>query len=317
MTEAGERWQRWLRLLRSAVVVNWPVKLTALVLSTVLWAAVAAEEPTTQLAPVNVAVMPPRGRTLTEPPPPVQALFAGPARELIKLYSSPPVIRVEIPDTLSGSEFTAELRPVDLNIARDIDATVRDVQPRLVTFKLDDVVRRTVRVVPRVTIIPDSGYALVGGIGVTPSVVTVRGPEAAVRDISEIATTSLQMTEVTEPVRRLVALDTTGLGSIRVTPAQVEVIAEVAPMSERVLMGVPVLVRGERGQWMSDPPAVIVTVRGPSARLVRLTRDSVDVVAAPTGTGELERVALQAIAPAGLSVTVTPDSVTVQRRVRG
>ena len=313
----AERWQRWLRQLRSAIVVNWPIKLTALVLSTVLWAAVAAEEPTTQLAPVNVVVHPPRGRSLTEPPSAVQALFAGPARELIKLYGSPPVIRIDVPDTVSGSEFTTELFPANVIIARDIDATVRDVQPRLLTLKLDDVVSRRVSVTPRVTIVPDSGYALVGGIGVTPGFVTIQGPDAAVRRVSEVPTTSLQMTEVTEPVRRAVALDTTGLASIRVTPAEVEVTAEVAPVSERVLMGVPVTVRGERGQWAVDPVAVIVTVRGPSARLARLTRDSLDVLAAPVGGGEPERVPLQGIAPAGLTVTVTPDSATVQRRIRG
>lgn len=310
-------WRRWGRTLRAAVLVNWPIKLTALVLSAVLWAAVAAEEPTTQLVPVNVVVRPPPGRALTSPLPQVQALYAGSSRELIKLFSTPPVLQKTIPDTLTGSRYTLELTPGELTRASDIDAVAQDVQPRVITVQLDDVARSTVRVMPRVNIVPDSGYALTAGIAVTPGSVTLRGPENAVREVEAVPTVQLELTGVTGPVRRTVALDTTGLGTARVIPAEVEISADVAPISERVLMGVPILVRSERGQWQADPPAVIVTVRGPSARIVRLTRDSVDVVAVvPPGTEGPARVALEAVPPAGLGVTLTPDSVTVSRRTR-
>ena len=40
--------------------------------------------------------------------------------------------------------------------------------------------------------------------------------------------------------------------------------AQPAAVSERVLMGVPVTIQADRAGWAADPPAVIVTVRGPS-----------------------------------------------------
>ena len=49
--------------LKRAIAANWPIKLTALVLATVLWAAVEAEEPTTQLIPVSVTITTPARAT--------------------------------------------------------------------------------------------------------------------------------------------------------------------------------------------------------------------------------------------------------------
>jgi len=65
----------WTARVRDGLVVNWPAKLTALLLSGVLWAAVAAEEPTTQLVPVTLVVQPPPGRTLKGTLPSVQAVY--------------------------------------------------------------------------------------------------------------------------------------------------------------------------------------------------------------------------------------------------
>jgi hypothetical protein len=304
--------------VRSAVLTNWPAKLTALLLSGVLWAAVAAEEPTTQLVPVTLAVQLPPGRTLMEPLPAVQAVYVGSTRELIKLYSSPPTIQKVLPDTLSGSAYELALSPQDLLTGRRVNVHAEDVQPRVVRVVLDDVVRRTVPVSLRITIVPDSDYAVYGGIAVQPNSVTVQGPDPAVREIAEVPTVALELTDVDGPVHRTVPLDTSPLGPVRVVPAAVDVSADVVFMAERVLMGVPVAIRAERAAGFEvDPPAVLVTVRGPGQRLARLTRDSVLVLATPQTTDRSERVALEVIAPDGLSGVAMPDSATVTRRGRG
>jgi hypothetical protein len=308
----------WAARARSAVLVNWPAKLTALLLSGVLWAAVAAEEPTTQLVPVTLAVQPPAGRSLTTPLPAVQAVYVGSTRELIKLYSSPPTIRKVLPDTLSGSEFELTLSPQDLLTPGRINVRPEDVQPRTLRLTLDAIVRRTVEVVSRVVIEPDSGYALLEGIAVEPGSVTVTGPDSAVRAITDVATVNLEIRGVDGPVRRIVPLDTAPLGIVRVTPAEVAVSAEVVFMAERVLMGVPVTIRSDRAaQLVADPPAVLVTVRGSSSRLARLTRDSVLVVAAPESMELPVAIRLEVVPPDGVTGVATPDSAVITRRGRG
>lgn len=304
--------------IRTAILVNWPAKLTALLLSGVLWAAVAAEEPTTQLVPVNLEVDPPTGRSLAGELPPVQAVYVGSTRELIKLYTSPPVIRKVLPDTLTGSEYTLELSPQDLIAGRRINVRPEDVQPRAVTIRLDAVVQRSVGVEPRVTIVPDSDFALVGGIGVSPPTVIVSGPDSAVRSLATVPTVRLELRSVSTPVRRTLAIDTVGLGAVRVSPESVQVSADVAFVAERVLGGVPVTVRSDRpGNVTADPAVVLVTIRGASRRLASLTRDSLAVYASSVSGDSTERVILEVIAPDGVTGVATPDSVTLTRRTRG
>jgi YbbR domain-containing protein len=295
------------------------MKVTALAFAAILWAAVAAEEPTIQRVAVSLRVRAPEGRPLTRALPPVYGVFSGPARELLKLVASPPIVHVAIPDTSIDSVYTVQLAAKDVEIAKNIDVRPESVEPRTLTLTLENVARRMVPVVPRVTVRPDSGFAMFGGVAVTPESVLVVGSGPQLSHIHEITTLPVELSDVSGPVRRTVLLDTSGMGSVRFTRNDVEISTEVGPFSERVLMGIPVTVRGERGggAWSSEPPAVIVTVRGPPARLGLLTRDSVEVAATAEGTGRPETVRLEVKAPTGVNATATPDTAVVQRRSRG
>jgi YbbR domain-containing protein len=307
-----------LTALRDKLLNNWPIKLTAIVLATVLWAAVAAQEPTTSLVPVSLVIDPPEGRALTQPVPTVRALYAGSTRELLKLYGAPPLIRKTIPDTLTALTYTLELEPGDLLTPSGVDVQARDVEPRLVQVGIGDVSRRILRVLPRVSVRPDSGYDLIGPITVTPPTVTVAGPMAQIQGLGEIRTVTHDIDGARATVTQELAIDTALLGVIRVTPLAVMVTIPIGPVSERVLMGVPVTMRGRQASlWSAEPLAVLVTVRGAKERLLTLTRDSVEVIAVPAGTGAtLETVRLEVAAPAGIEAAATPDSAVLRRKRR-
>jgi hypothetical protein len=49
------------------------------------------------------------------------------------------------------------------------------------------------------------------------------------------------------------------------------------------------------------------------ARLARLTRDSIEVAAAPEGSGRPETVRLRVVAPVGIDAAAMPDTAVVQR----
>ncbi|MDH3478512.1 MAG: CdaR family protein [Gemmatimonadota bacterium] len=312
------QWKNAFSRFRAVLLDNWPIKVTALILAAILWAAVAAEEPSTQLVPVRLEIEPPPGRSIVSSEhPPVQALFTGTARELIKLYGRPPVIRKALPDSISGSEFQVQLSIADLGTIEGAAVKVQQIEPRTVTVQLDDVAQRSVPVIPRVALDPDSGYQLFGSIIVTPRNITIRGPEARISELDSVVTVALELRGVTNPVSQRLAIDTAGLGGLRLSHQEVLVEADVGGFAEKVLMGIPVvIVSSPPGGWVSDPRLVSVTIRGRRIRLPALTRDSVRVRARPQGGARETIVGLEVTTPRDVTAWVTPDSVVVRRVIR-
>jgi hypothetical protein len=293
---------------------NWPIKLTALVLSAVLWAVVAAEEPTTEIIPVELEVALPAGRALSRPIGRVQALYSGSARELFKLYGQPPRIVKSIPDTVSGFAFTLELSVADLITRPDADVNAVEVQPELIRIVLDDAVEQNVPVTLRAAVTADSGYAIVEAPRVVPDSVTVRGPSVHVQSVRSLPTEATDLRGLRSSIRRTVRVDTTGLGVVRIVPTEVDIVVNVAELATRLIIGVPMEVRSDRGgAWVTDPPAVAVMVQGVAARLRTLTRDSLQATVSISGATDEEFAAVTLRPPAGLTATPTPDSVTVRR----
>lgn len=296
--------------VKRAIAANWPIKVTALALATVLWAAVAAEEPTTQLIPVSINVTTPANRTLTQQLPPVQAVYEGSARELIKLYTSPPLIRIVVPDTLTESFFTFNLSPQDVILASEADVALRDVIPNRLTIVLDDEAQRRVPVIPRVSLQTDSGFVVTGPVVAVPESVVVIGPEAQVLRIGRVYTDSLALNRVRESVTRTIPIDTSAFGVVRLSQHEVEVQASVEAVAQRTFVGVPVVIAS--GVWQSIPTTVELHVTGPAALVRSLTRDRF-VVTADSSTSEGEMVPVHVVPPEGVTATVSPDSVQARR----
>lgn len=300
------------RKLGGLAVANWPIKLTALVLAIVLWAVVTAEETTTQLVPVTLVVQPPEGRTVIDTLPAVQARYRGTLRELVKLLN-PPVIRKEVPAT-TGAEHIIQLSPEDLQGVDNADVMALEVLPGSIRVVLDDIHRKVVPVISRVELRPESGHEMFGNVRISPTTVTIQGPEALVNPFENARTVEFRRFGLTEPVGYTIQIDTIGFGLVTVEPQQVRVTADIGPVATQVLMGVAVVVEGP-GEWESLTSAVSVTVRGPESRVALFTRDSLRVVARPIGTddtGDWVVVALEVVVPDGISGTATPDSVRVR-----
>ncbi len=312
----SKRWHGAVRRLRAYLVENWPIKLTALILAAIVWAAVAAQEPTTQLVPVRLDITPPEGRSIVGEPPQVQALFAGTARELIKLYRNQPVIQLALPDTITGAAYLLDLSVADIGAIEGAAVTAQQIEPRSVTISLDEVARRLVPVRHRVAVEPDSGYQVFGDVTVSPSSLTVQGPQTLVATVEALYTVPLTLTAVTSSQRRRVAIDTAGL-PVQLSETHVTVAVAVEALADRVFDGVRVTVDApDGGAWTTDPVAVAVTVHGRESRLASLTRDSIRVLASPP-QGQSAGVVQLLIPPlTDIELRATPDSVLVRRMDR-
>ncbi len=298
--------------IRQAIVTNWPIKLTALALATVLWVVLSAEQPGTRFIPVRLDVQTPADRVLAKEIPQVQVLVGGAARELLKLYTDPPVISKIVPDSVTESTLTIELSLQDVILPPNADVTLQELMPRRVVVTLDDLHSRSVPIVSRVSVEPASGFVFLG-LRVLPESVSVIGPEAQVNRIGNVYTVALDLETVRSTVRRAVAIDTTAFGVVRLSQPEVEIEARIDRIRQRTIGGVPVVIGG--GVWGSEPATVQVAVRGPASRLATLNRDSL-LVTATAATVEGEMLVLSVRPPTGLTATVSPDSVRAQRIIQ-
>jgi len=299
--------------IKSAVVANWPIKITALALAAVLWAALSAEQPTAQLIPVRLDIRIPDDRILAQALPQVQARVGGPPRELIKLYTNPPVLTKVVTDSTTGASITIDLSPQDVILPLDAGVTLQEIVPPRLVVQLGDVRRRSVPVYSRGIVRAASGFVLLGPVRIVPESVTVIGAQAPVNRLGRLYTIPLDLPDVRRTLRRNVDIDTTALGLVTLSQSQVEIEVRVDQITQRTIGGVPVVIGG--GVWGSVPSTVAVTVHGPAARLSTLNRYSL-LVTAPAAAAEGDMLALSVRPPTGLTATVAPDSVQAQRIIQ-
>lgn len=125
----------WKRALRAAFTEKLPLKAAAIFFALVLWLVVSAEEPTEEVVPVRISAALDSGVVVEGEVPAVRALVMGRGRELLKLYTAPPVIYRRIRSGLRDS-VRVEIGPADVDLPPGVTASVRDVRPRVVTFRL-------------------------------------------------------------------------------------------------------------------------------------------------------------------------------------
>ncbi|MGH8699512.1 MAG: CdaR family protein, partial [Burkholderiales bacterium] len=250
----------------SALVTrNWPIKLAALFLSLMLYVGVAGQKPTTQLFELQLQVDAPRGRTVRSEVPTIAVQITGRGLEVFKLRNAAPVLRFAVPDTLTGAEWVLHLQPGDVRLPQGADVRVDDVLPREIRVQLDPVSSKEVRIVPLITVIPDSGHFLEGGIALTPSVVRLVGSEQALAAVESVTTAPVRFTGVTGFFTRMVPIDTLPLGLVRVSPKEVEISVDVRAVARRSFAGVPVETgAGALRTFEFTPARVSVSVEGPA-----------------------------------------------------
>lgn len=211
------------RRLAAAFTQRLPLKGTALFLSIVLWFVVNAKEPQIEL--VGVRFQPElldSSLVLRDPLPQFQAIVAGSPKELIKLSSTPPIIRRKVtadaPDTL-----VLDLRPEDVVLPDGVDAVVRDVQPRSLTLRFESTWTRRVPILPNgieVSSAPGSGFVTPQ---FEPKTVQISGPRQVILKMASVRTIPTTIT-FPDSLTHLVDIDTSALGpGVRVRPSQVKV----------------------------------------------------------------------------------------------
>ena len=308
--------------LQERIFRNWPLKVTSVLLSMLLWVVAATEEPGSRVVAARLTLEPPPGRTVLQAPAVVSLHLTGPRRELLKLEASGIVLSRFLPDTVTGRRVTITLSPSDVIVPRGIDVRVQDLEPREVTVELDSVVTRRVPVHADVTVQSDRGLGLVGGIQVVPGRVLISGPAELVTARESVSTIPLLLSKADGEVERRINIDTSDLGPIRVIPSEVTLTIDVEEVSELTINAVPIRFPPSLSNFTGDLDSVQVIVRGSAVRLAEFNAESLRVVADPLaipehGAAPGMRVPLRVAAPKGITGEANPDTVTLMKKSRG
>ena len=221
--------QRW---LKAALTERLGYKAAALFFAVVLWLVVSAEEPSEEVVPVKLEASFDTARVLTSTRPELRALVAGRARDLIKLYEKPPVVRRVVTDD-SPDSVAVDLRPADVYIPPDVDAVVRDIQPRTLVLVFDVTLTRRVPVANkvRVAIANRAGMTATRLTRVVPDSVTITGPRRVVNTVPFVATVDQTVT-VRDTGDFIIALDVKRLAAgVRVQPTEVRLLVQMPPVT--------------------------------------------------------------------------------------
>src|ERR1043166_1057938 len=289
---------------------NGPSKGAALFLALMLYVAVQLQQPVTTSFDVTLNVQLPRGRALIQKPPKVRVQISGKGSQILKLRSLAGAITRRVPDTLTTSTYSIHLDPseVELALPKGADVRVMEVRPSEITLALDSVSSKQVRIVSLITVTPESGQVLHGGLSITPAMARLVGSEKSLAAIESVTTVPTEITSVTGTFTRYVAIDTMPLGNVRIGPKQVVVTGEMGALAERSFAGIPVETgAGAITSFIVTPPRVSVSVTGPEERVQALTRDSLRVLAHITGgNGGVARITV--VAPRGINPRAIPAS---------
>ena len=297
------------------IVRNWRLKLTALALAVVLWVTMRLTDDRIgrlDISSVEVRVVDVhRDWFLRQPPSPpaVEMSVTGPLRDILRVAMSSPKIEIRV-DSVLREDTVLTLVPDWVTDVDRSSVTIENFRPSSVRLLLERNKEEEIPVTVRLTgELPDS-LALVAEPRANLLFTGVRGAASAVDALETVFLLPFDLGGVTGSGRFEVALDTTGLGGLVVSPMSATLTVEVAPMRSRVL-ALPVEWPGAGADLALDPAVVNVTLYGAETLL-----DAVDPAATRVvvdGAAEAVRSAVEENGEARVPLRLTG----VPARVRG
>ena len=255
--------------MRRWLFADWGLRLGAVLLGGGLWFYAVTEHSFEREIDIPLEVTDPANPTggsplvlASRPPPTVRVVVFGDGKDLLGMSASDLVLRVEPQARVPGNR-AVRLSPGQVVNHSEYDVGIeRVVEPQELILAVDRRAERTVPVRPLVGLRLADAYTQVGGVGVSPDSVRIRGPEAQVWSVEAVETDSLYGDEVRADIDGVVALRPPPETMIRLSTGKVRVTVDVQELAEYEIPEVPVAVVGGPPGAMAGPGRVTVRVRG-------------------------------------------------------
>ena len=252
---------------------NWFLKLFSILLAALLWLTIASETNSVinrtvavefQGIPTNMEIT---GETATE----VNLQLRGSSSLLNGISPADVAAVISLAGQESGDK-TVTLSPA--NIQTPFGVEVLRIDPIRIQFNLERTLTRTLPVRPVVEGEPEEDYEVVMH-SVTPSTVTVIGPESNVLPLESLPTTSIRIDGARDTVRGFADLNVVDPLVRLQSLSPYEVLVEIQEVQEEGRFTVrmdPSL--NNPSLWLIEPSQIEVTMRGPKSLMVEFDADN-------------------------------------------
>jgi YbbR domain-containing protein len=293
-----------------------PLKLVSLLIALLLTYAVQSARNASVVSlfvPIEVK-NPPEDRALVKPSKRgVQVTLKGPSFLIGPVASSPPAMRVKLPE-LSEDRVSVSFKASDIALPSSIE--VLNIEPSQMEFVFEPLERQEVRVeVPRIGQL--SQGLILESVEISPKFVAVRGSRSELKQLKVIESDPIDLSDVDSSREVTLDLRLTGSG---LTPSTRSIVAKVVVThqpTERVFRGRPIELRvGSGGGALSlGPEKVSVTLSG-SPSIISRTEDEAVIPFIRISGNALDSSPQRKVeveVPAGMRVVaVDPPTVTVR-----
>jgi YbbR domain-containing protein len=214
---------------------NWQLKLTALVLAFLFWAALRREQPynyTFSRVPVRVLNEDPNWVLAGSPDPAfVRVTLEGPGGELLNVASNPPEVRLPVGNVTDSTQLQ-ELRSAWVHYEQQPGTRVVRIEPVTVRLSFERLGAKLLPLAIDFSGRPAEGYMLTGPPIVEPAAVRASGGVGRLGRLDSLRLAlNLDNRQGVDTLE--VQVDTTGTGLV-LSPNRVRVIISLRPVSDSV-----------------------------------------------------------------------------------
>src|SRR6266849_1289924 len=184
---------------------NWHLKIVSLILSVMLWMAIA-NQASSEIGldvPLEYRNIPSQLEITGDMTSTVQVRLRGSSNVIRDISGKDVSTTIDLSKMRQGEKIVA-LSPQ--NVQAPFGAEVIRVNPSSVRFNLERTMRKTVPVVPTISGQPSDGFE-VGKVMIAPNKVEVEGPESRLNTLESIATVPIRLDRRQSHVEQAVDLD--------------------------------------------------------------------------------------------------------------
>jgi YbbR domain-containing protein len=258
------------RIIKEYILENWNLKLTALLLSLILWLFVSGEPGPERIVSVPVEVQVPRNMEIVnERPASVEVTMRGPAFSNMRTINQPlPACAIDMQKFKEG-EHLVSLTGANIKIPKGASVEVLKVSPARLMLVLERTMSKEVPVVALVRGEPARGFEIYGKF-LKPASVTIAGPRSHIELVREVRTEAISISDQQQSVRFFAALNIRD-SSIRVAAVNsIQVDIQIGPrLKSATVTQVPLII--DDAGFTVSPRKIAVQVQAPADIAAALT----------------------------------------------